>query len=758
MTHSTSIYMLFIIVPVVVLLVLSMLPNFEKKVLGWVIGIMVVMSVVIFFISMLPNLNVSLLYLVISLIVFLLPVVTAIHRSKNIQPSKSDLNKSSCQIHKSKLSIDTRFIMIATCILYILAFATFRLLPFDLFTGGVTSLVMIFIFVIFVASLKKVEHIAVSMWLILALLYICVVYGTSLLHRMTRPLKKNVLSHVIIQVCVYTAMCWVFINKMYFSFFRMQFVKMDENLNNLESWMNPIASTLLKYKSILIHPISFILYGLLSPGGMKFVGRCILNFLIPLLFVHALTLKANGKSSTCPSRSKEPGANELLYGALSEQEQKLQGYMTKAAIFKDIFKIAVLLIVVIVSICCFYIYKIVVSNGDNVLPLTPMDIMKRSTLFVLNLVKIVDFNEYSEINTCKTFMTDFEIQLYTCRCQLDRVELVLKKKQDKDDASKLHFVEREAVETYAKIRRCVGTYAKNVIKFDVVCRGIVGNISVFNENNVSKDSIHLLTSIQNELPKSVEYHYTKLTEIWNSISKLEFGENQMGGEDTAITVEDIVLEEPAVELQQPPVKLTEQAAKYQKIILTLNNLQNYSYRDQVTQLGSVLKDVRNADCAEDGQNCDSLKRRIEEIKHDLIVKCLNESDRMVVFDGQIAIVEKIISECVVSAGGLDVDKVTKLVQSMFHLVTSINKEQDDKAILKQCVNYIYVEELKLMPKNIYFYLAYVFISFILSVAISQSVKSNHIAYVHASTILVIIMFAIIHYILYFKEFTKASFL
>jgi len=108
----------------------------------------------------------------------------------------------------------------------------------------------------------------------------------------------------------------------------------------------------------------------------------------------------------------------------------------------------------------------------------------------------------------------------------------------------------------------------------------------------------------------------------------------------------------------------------------------------------------------------------------------------------------------------DEDNTEELLNNVFSTIVSINKSGEpsdtttnpiDVVLIHKCGKEIYNYEIELLPKNGYFYIAYLLISFIVSVIVSQSVTSDHKRYIHASSIIVLLMFVIIHYLLYFMQ-------
>jgi hypothetical protein len=582
---------------------------------------------------------------------------------------------------------------------------------------------------------------------------------------------------------------------MYFLYFKTPFSKFEENANGAEKWFKPILDIFLKYKNILINPISFIIYLAFSPNGLKIVGRCMLNFVIPFIFVYAFSKKRNIPHK-CPSQ-EEAEETETVEIQLSEKEKAL---IQKAAIFKDIFKLIVLLIVIAISICSFYIYK-TVSSGES--KLTFDDIMRRSALFVLNLVKIVDFNEYSDINTCKTLLAHFEKQAYACRCILDYIENKLSDKKDKK-TNKITIDNDEHEKFYVGIRGCVGTYAKNVIKLDIVYKDIEKNIENFNNYNISKESIEILDIIKGKLNEPVLYHYDVLKDL---MQRVYTNDIQAGGGALFGKVKQM-WKTKTIDGTTPPTDGTHENETHPStdetrpstdentedvIHIDIGDLSVSQLCEDVLRIESKRKEVESSIHEKSGEEAsrseieredleynekrmknelsrkirvynDILKKKypvdissnIEGTQMKFVIDVLSvaESDVYNLISCKFVSekVKEIISRCIIPKE--NDEEILKLLENTLTCVTRYSTNPNDIQLIKQCAELIYKEELNQMPKNGLFYLVYLLTSFISSVIISFSVTSNHKQYIHASTILVIIIFAIIHYILYFKQFAS----
>lgn len=290
-------------------------------------------------------------------------------------------------------------------ILYsIAAVFTWILLPSELFFGGIVFGTIMISLTMAAASMKKIESVAVLFWATICTIYLLINYGSSTINRMEVLGRHGIMWNTIGKTSIYVAFAWNTICELSFVCCLRPLLRMVEKLTTPSSDGTDLGSAfgalVQKLNDVFLVPLLSIVYLTLSPGGIALMVRIIFNISIVFLAFYTLI-----KVMDILQRK---GYNITIL-------EKIKGNKTLLRIVIAFFVplLVLLMLIILFLACCasVFIESFALVGNDTTYPRGKS--LKRGLMRMINMVKIIDFNDHMYVNVYETFVLLLERHFLT---------------------------------------------------------------------------------------------------------------------------------------------------------------------------------------------------------------------------------------------------------------------------------------------------------------------------------------------------------
>lgn len=328
-------------------------------------------------------------YMVLFLTAIMFAAFYTYNRAKSVNIGEEEFRCVQNNIFE-KTSDSDRFFRNIFPLYVILIIVTFVLLPSSMRWGALVWVTVLLAMLAIVCTAQDHENvrIASSFWSILGFIYSTIKYGSVLLNRLEFPMtsKRNGLWKFFIDApCIYAAFGWNVVSEMMYMYLLKPVLSLDDNLGSVSDWTRSYHEIILSLLNTFFFPLMVVVTTLFSLAGICTAARSLFHVVLPF----------------------------LSFGSFEKIFQRFSSFLI----------LSFMIILFIVTLICLLVYRFMFAQKAGrpnpfMWPMMTKDLVRRSLMTVLDLVKIVDGDEIyrTGMYECFTLALNREVYMFVAGC------------------------------------------------------------------------------------------------------------------------------------------------------------------------------------------------------------------------------------------------------------------------------------------------------------------------------------------------------